>query len=431
METREVEPARRLRGRIRAPGDKSISHRAALLNAIADGEARVENFLPGADCRATLHCLALLGVPATLSRDRTRLTVRGSGLRLGEPGDVLDARNSGTTMRLLAGLLAGQPFFSTITGDESLRSRPMARVVEPLRQMGARIWGRREGLLAPLAIAGSRLKAIDHASPVASAQVKSALLLAGLYAEGRTTVTEPWRSRDHTERMLAAMGAPLTVQGLTVGVQPPSNSLRPLSFRVPGDVSAAAFWLVAGSLHPDAELMLPGVGLNPTRTGVIDILRQMGASIDVADERVEGGEPIGDVTVRSSRLHGTVVAGELVPRAIDELPVLALAAALAEGATEIRDAAELRVKETDRVATVTAELTRLGARIEARPDGFAIQGVTALRGTTVRSHGDHRLAMTLAVAGIVARGATRVEDAASVAVSYPRFWDDLREVSRG
>lgn len=427
---RKSNPPPRLRGLVRLPGDKSISHRAALLNALAGGEAIVDNFLPGADCLSTLACVRSLGVESSLNRTRTRLAIRGAGLQLNEPCDVLDAGNSGTTTRLLAGILAGQPFFSVVTGDGSLRSRPMARVVEPLRGMGARIDGREEGRLAPLSIRGGNLSAIEHVSKAASAQVKSAILLAGLFADGTTSVTEPSRSRDHTERMLAAMGAPVAVDGLTVSVSRASAPLQPLSLRVPGDISAAAFWLVAGSIHPDADLTIENAGLNPTRTGVLDILLDMGADITVSNEHDEGGEPVGDLRVRSSRLRGTEIGGDLVPRSIDELPVIALAAALAEGRTIVRDAAELRVKETDRVATVARELGVLGAKIEPRADGFEISGVKALTGGSVASHGDHRLAMLLGVAGLVTSGVV-VEGSEDVAVSYPRFWQDLDRLSAG
>lgn len=430
MTVRKSNPPARLRGRVRLPGDKSISHRAALLNALATGDALVENFLPGADCLSTLACLRSLGVESTLDRRRTRLTIRGAGLQLSEPRDVLDAGNSGTTTRLLAGILAGQSFFSVMTGDASLRGRPMARVIEPLRRMGARIAGREDGRFAPFAIEGGNLRGIEHVSKAASAQVKSAVLLAGLLAEGHTTVSEPSRSRDHTERMLAAMGAPIAVDGLSVSVTRAAAALRPLSLRVPGDTSAAAFWLVAGSIHPDADITVENAGLNPTRTGVLDILRAMGADIAVTNEHTEGGEPAGDLRVRSARLRGIEIGGDLVPRSIDELPVVALAAALAEGHTIIRDAAELRVKESDRVATVAHELGALGARVEPRDDGFAITGVAALCGGTVHSHGDHRLAMLLGVAGLVTPDVV-LEGASDVAVSYPRFWRDLDRLSAG
>jgi 3-phosphoshikimate 1-carboxyvinyltransferase len=423
---RTVRPARRLRGEIAVPGDKSISHRAAMLNALADGDAVVRNFLAGDDCLSTLGVLRALGVAAELETGggATVLTVRGGGLRgLREPGDVLDCGNSGTTMRLMAGVLAGQAFAGVLTGDDSLRSRPMARVTEPLREMGARIDGREDGRFAPLSIRGGGLRGITYRTPMASAQVKSAILLAGLSADGDTTVIEPEATRDHTERMLGAMGARLQREGSVVRIGP-AKSLSPLSMRVPNDISAAAFWMVAAVTHPDAELRLTGVGLNPTRTGIIDALREMGADLSVEEERVAGGEPVGDIVARSSRLAAASFSGEIIPRMIDEIPALAVAAAHAEGTTTIADARELRVKESDRIATVSSELRALGVRVEERDDGMAIDG-GGIDGGETRSHGDHRLAMAMAVAGLSARGDVRIDGAEAVAVSYPEFWSHL------
>ena len=422
---RTVRAARRLRGTIEPPGDKSISHRAAILNAIAHGEAVVENFQTGADCLATVRCLRALGIRIE-SPTAGILRVHGvgrSGLR--EAAAVLNAANSGTTLRLLAGLLAAQHFFSVLTGDASLRSRPMGRIVEPLQAMGARIQGRADGTRPPLAIEGGRLRGIRHRLPVASAQVKSALTLAGLYAEGETVLEEPTPSRDHTERMLRAMGAAIVADKGSLRVSPLTGDLAPLSLRVPGDISAAAFWMVAAAAHPDAELRLTGVGVNPSRSGIIDALRAMGASIAVEEERMSGCEPVADVVVRSSRLRGVVIEGPLIPRLIDEVPALAVAACLAEGDTVVRDAGELRLKESDRIHTTAGELRQLGAHIEELPDGMVIHGAGALRGAACGSHGDHRLAMTLAMAGLLAAGETTVHDAEAVAVSYPGFWDDL------
>jgi len=414
-----------LRGTIEPPGDKSISHRAAILNAIAEGEAVVENFQTGADCLATLRCLRALSIRIE-SPAAGILRVHGvgrSGLR--EAATVLNAANSGTTLRLLAGLLAAQPFFSVLTGDASLRSRPMGRIVEPLRAMGARIQGRADGTRPPLAIEGGGLRGIRHRLPVASAQVKSALTLAGLYAEGETVLEDPAPSRDHTERMLRAMGAAAVAGEGGLRVSPLTGELAPLSLRVPGDISAAAFWMVAAAAHPDAELRLTGVGINPSRSGIIDALRAMGASIAVEEERMSGCEPVADIVVRSSRLRGAVIEGPLIPRLIDEVPALAVAACLAEGETVVRDAGELRLKESDRIRTTAGELRLLGAHIEELPDGMVIHGADALRGTACGSHGDHRLAMTLAVAGLLAAGETTVHGAEAVAVSYPGFWNDL------
>ena len=428
---RKIRSSPRLRGTVEVPGDKSISHRAAILNAVAAGPAVVDNFLFAADCLATLDCLEALGVSWSVDRG-SQLWLAGNGLAgLGESGHVLDAQNSGTTLRLLAGLLAGRPFLSIMTGDESLRARPMGRVIEPLREMGAQIWGRDGDNLAPLAIRGGPLRGIHYRSPVASAQVKSAVLLAGLQAEGETTLEEPVRSRDHTERMLRAMGADLREEGNALRLSPLKRDLTPLNLRVPSDMSAAAFWLVAGALHPDAEIHLSGVGMNPTRTGIVTALRQMGADLEVHEERQAGGEPVADIVVRSSRLTGTTVEGEIVVSLIDEVPVLAVAAALARGRTVIRDIGELRVKESDRIAATAQELRKLGARVEEQPDALTIEGVPALRGAACDSRSDHRLAMALAVAGMVAEGETVLSGAEAVSISYPSFWGHLTELGSG
>lgn len=424
-----VRPPPSLRGSLRPPGDKSVSHRAAILNAIAQGEATVENVQRGADVLATLRCLQRLGVRHQwLDESTVRIFGVGrDGLR--EPAAILDCRNSGTTIRLLAGLLAPQPFFSVLSGDASLRSRPMDRVVRPLQAMGADIRGRRGGGQAPLAISGRALRGIRYRLPQASAQVKSALALAALYADGDTHLEEPAPSRDHTERMLQTMGADVRYGDGAVALRPLAGDLRPLSFRVPGDLSAAACWLVAAALHPQAELRLAGVGVNPTRTGVVEALRRMGADIALENERLEGREPLADIVARSSRLRGVVIEGDLVPRAIDELPLIALAASLASGETFIRDAAELRVKESDRVRNTVRELRRLGADIEELADGMRIRGLRRLRGASVSSHGDHRLAMLLAVAGLVAQGETVIGNPQAVAISYPWFWGDLERLA--
>jgi 3-phosphoshikimate 1-carboxyvinyltransferase len=426
MTVRIVHPAKRLRGTLAVPGDKSISHRAAIFNALADGEALIENFLPGDDCLSTLRVLRALGIDCHLTR--TTLRVGGSGQGgLREPSGVLDCGNSGTTMRLMSGLLAGQLFFSVLDGDESLRTRPMARVVEPLRAMGARIDGRDDGRLAPLAIRGGALKGIRYRTTVASAQVKSAVLLAGLFALGETVVEEPAATRDHTERMLAAMGARIAGEGPAVRIEP--GPLRPLSMRIANDFSAAAFWIVAACVHPDAELRLTGVGVNPTRTGLLDALRIMGADISVEEERVVGGEPVADIVARSSRLERIEASGELVLRAVDEIPALAVAAAFARGGTVIRDAQELRVKESDRIATVASQLAALGVRVEERPDGMVIEGGGGLAAGEVRSFRDHRLAMALAAGALAGPGDVCIDGAEAASVSYPSFWDDLERVS--
>ena len=427
MEQR-IEQVKTLAGQAVPPGDKSISHRAVILNAIADGTAEISNYLPGDDVMSTITCLQALGVDIEVGPDK--LVVHGvgsSGLR--EAQDILDAHNSGTTMRLLSGLLAAQPFLSTITGDESLRTRPMNRVIEPLRLMGASIWGKSSDGLAPLVIQGSELRGIAYEMPVASAQVKSAILLAALYAQGSTTIIEPVKSRDHTERMLRAMGVALNISGNEVRCLPTSKSLKSMDVTVPGDISAAAYWLVAGAIHPDARVEITSVGMNPTRSGVIDVLKAMGAKIRIENERKEGGEPIADIIIESSELKAIDIDGELIPRLIDEIPVLAMAAAMAKGKTTIRDAGELRVKESDRITSTTTELRKLGAEIEELLDGMVIHGTGKLTGAECDSHGDHRLAMALGVAGLVAAGDTVVYNAEAVNASYPGFWQDLNMLS--
>jgi 3-phosphoshikimate 1-carboxyvinyltransferase len=429
-----IRPGGPLRGRGRVPGDKSISHRALLLGALAGGASHISGFLPSRDCLATLACLRALGIHVE-AHDETTLTVGGRGLHgLQAPGAPLNCVRSGTTMRLLAGILAGQSFDCTLTGDPQLLRRPMRRITEPLRHMGARIEA--TDSRAPLAIHGRRLHGCDHTLAVASAQVKSALLLAGLYADGPTTVRQPGPARDHTERMLAAMGAAIQTAGLNVTLDPSpvlrqasmvslSNhqdaALSPLALHIPGDLSSAAFPLVAAALLSGSEVTIERVGVNPTRTGLMDVLRAMGAGVAVENEHEQGGEPVADVTMRASDLAGVEVSGHTVVRMIDEFPVLAVAATQAHGTTVVRDAAELRVKETDRIATAVAELRVLGARIEPRPDGFVVEGPTPLRGGVVDSRGDHRLAMALAVAGLFAQGEVTIENAECVADSFPGF----------
>ena len=419
----------RIRGSLTPPADKSISHRAAMFNAVAEGEAVVENFLRSADSLATLACLRKMGVSWQLEDDTLRIRGAGrDGLR--EPDGVLDCRNSGTSIRLLAGLLAPQPFLSVLSGDSSLRSRPMSRVIEPLREMGAQIWGRAGDTKAPLVIHGGPLRGISYRLPVASGQVKSALLIAGLWAEGETVVEEPEPARDHTERMLRAMGADVRFgEGPYARIEPLRGELTAMSFRVPGDISSAAPWLVLGAVHPDAEIRIRGVCVNPTRTGVLDALSMMGADIRLEEERTWGAEPVADIVVRSSELRGAVIEGGLVPRAIDELPLLALAGCFAQGETVIRDAKELRVKESDRIRTTVAGLRRMGAQIEETEDGIRIAGSQGLSGAAVSSFGDHRVAVMLGIAGLVARGETVVRNSSAVAVSYPRFWEDARTLS--
>lgn len=420
----------RIRATIQVPGDKSISHRSLIFNAIADGSATIERLLDAHDVRSTAACLSALGAEIEWPEGAPSACVHGRGMHgLFEAEDVLDCGNSGTTMRLMAGLLAAHPILSILTGDDMLRGRPMARIIGPLQKMGAQIHARRGDTLPPLVIKGGNLRGMDFASPVASAQVKSALLLAGLYADGETRVTEPLRSRDHSERMLAAMGAPLETHDTTTSIRA-ATRLEPLSLRVPGDISSAAPWLVLGACHPDAEIVVRGVNTNPTRTGLLDILRAMGANVELTEERASGGEPVADLIVHTSKLTGTIVSGSLVPRAIDELPLVALLACFAEGDTIVKDAAELRVKESDRVEAVVQALGRLGAKVTPHEDGFTVHGPINLRAGRVDGGGDHRIGMLCAIAGSLADGETRIKNDA-VGVSYPAFWEDLAAAARG
>ena len=436
-----VRPAPRLRGELRLPGDKSVSHRALLFAALAEGETLVTGAGDGLDVRATAGVIAALGATVERSGDNPRavdyriISPGRAGLR--EPDAILDCRNSGTTLRLTAGILAGLPGFAILDGDASLRGRPMGRIAAPLAAMGATICGRANATLPPLAITGrSPLRPIDHATAAPSAQVKSAVLLAGLAAAGTTTVRESVVTRDHTERMLRARGVAVRTDRLPGGgalhAIDGGATVAALDQRVPGDVSGAAFWLVAAAIHPDAELTLREVGTNPTRRAIIDLLRRMGARIDerpagaAGDE--EGGEPLADLVVRSSALRGIDVTAEEVAAAIDEIPVLCLAAAVATGRTRIRGTAELRHKESDRVAGIVAGLAALGARVTVDGDAIEIDGGRALTGAPVETHDDHRLAMTFAVAGLIARGETLVRDAGSADVSYPGFFGELERV---
>ncbi|MDB9540689.1 3-phosphoshikimate 1-carboxyvinyltransferase [Anabaenopsis arnoldii] len=419
-----------LHGCIRVPGDKSISHRALMLGAIAHGETQIEGLLLGEDPRSTASCFQAMG--AQISELNTELVrVQGIGLgQLQEPMDVLNAGNSGTTLRLMLGLLASHPGrFFTVTGDSSLRSRPMSRVVQPLQQMGAEIWGRKGNSLAPLAIQGQALKPIHYHSPIASAQVKSCLLLAGLLTPGQTTITEPALSRDHSERMLRAFGAELTIDPDTnsVTLKGPAQ-LHGQKVIVPGDISSAAFWLVAGAIVPDSELLIENVGVNPTRTGILEALALMGANIQLENQREVAGEPVADLRVRSSGLKSCTIAGDIIPRMIDEIPILAVAAVFATGTTIIRDAAELRVKESDRITVMAQQLNKMGAKVNELPDGMEITGGTPLVGTDVDSHTDHRIAMSLAIASLVSTGITTIHRAEAAAISYPNFTATLTKV---
>jgi 3-phosphoshikimate 1-carboxyvinyltransferase len=416
---------RPLRGRLRLPGDKSISHRALIFAALAEGKSTITHLATGADAHATRSALEQLGV-----RIRTRsgaVIVQGAGAgRWSEPDGVLDCGNSGTTMRVLSGVLAAQPFLSVLTGDESLRQRPMARVVTPLRAMGARVDGRDDGALAPLVVRGNALRGMRHELPIASAQVKSALLLAGLHADGSTEIVSPAPSRDHTERMLTALGAPIEHDPLVARIH--AGAPRAFVLDVPGDPSSAAFFAVAATVTPKSELTLEAVSCNPTRIGFVDVLRRMGADIEV---RVTGevcGEPIGEMTVRASHLHGTTIAGDEIPNVIDEIPALAVAGAFAEGVTDIRDAAELVVKESNRIGALHTELGQLGVGVEPRADGLLIRGGVP-RAAQFRSHGDHRIAMAMAVAANAVDGESVVGGWRAVSSSYPEFGEHLAELT--
>ncbi len=418
-------PAAQVRGRFRLPGDKSLCHRLAILGALAEGETRLSNFASAADCASTLGCLRALGV--SIDQSGASVQIQGRGFAgLTAPRAELDAGNSGSTLRMLAGVLAGRPFHSTLTGDASLRGRPVERVAAPLRAMGARLTS--TGGRPPLNIEGASLTSLTWDLPVASAQLKTAILLAGLQAAGQTTVREPAPSRDHTERLLPLFGAPVERTGLTASIRGGAR-LRPVQIAVAGDVSSAAFLVVAAITRPRSEIRLDGVSLNPSRTAFIEVLRRMGADIEVESAGGEA-EPIGTIIARSSHLHGVDVAAESVPALIDELPVLAVAAAFAEGRFTVAGAAELRVKESDRIAALAEGLRAMGVRLEERPDGLAIEGGRPLHGAAVRSHGDHRIAMSLAIAALGAEGATELADAECVSVSFPEFFELLAQACR-
>ncbi len=434
MKKLTIHPAKQVTGGVEPPGDKSISHRYAMIAALAEGASELRHFAAAADCHSTLDCMKALGAEVKLDKDTVRIT--GHGLR-GLKGSrrALDAGNSGTTMRLLAGILAGQEFASKLTGDASLQKRPMKRVVGPLRQMGADIRARDDNF-APLEIRGGRLHAIDFKMPMASAQVKSAVLLAGLFAEGETIVTEPARTRDHTELALEEFGAPIEKVGKTIRIQGlaagnGAAKLHSRSLDVPGDLSSAVFFIAAASLFPDSNLLIHNVGLNPTRTAILDVFASMGASLQMLSVRSAHGEIVGDLAVKGASLKGGVIAGEKIPLVIDELPMLAALGPYTEHGIEIRDAAELRVKESDRIAALAENLRRMGATVEERPDGLRVEGRAAgnLRGAEIEPHGDHRIAMAFAVAALGANGATLIRDAGCAAVSYPTFFADLERVA--
>ena len=412
-----------LRGEVTIPGDKSISHRAVMLGAISEGTTRITNFLRGADCLSTIACFRKMGIDIEESPDQ--ILVHGKGLHgLQAPADILDAGNSGTTTRLISGILAGQSFESTLTGDASIQKRPMKRIITPLTMMGADVESLSGDGCAPLRIRGSHLKGIDYHSPVASAQVKSCILLAGLYADSVTSVTEPYVSRDHSERMLSSFGAALKTDGSTVSIQPEPR-LMGQEVAVPGDISSAAYFIAAALLVPGSELLIKNVGINPTRDGILRICRRMGADITILNRREHGREPVADLLVKHSPLTGTVIEGAVIPTLIDELPILAVMAAFAEGSTVIRDAQQLKVKESNRLDILVHHLSAMGADITGTEDGMVINGGRPLHGAVLESHLDHRIAMSFAVAGIAAQGETEILQADCVDISYPGFYRDL------
>lgn len=432
MSVRKITPGNHLRGELTVPGDKSISHRAVMLGSIAQGTTEITNFLKGADCLSTIRCFRQMGV--SIEEKPDCILVHGRGLRgLTAPDGTLNTGNSGTTTRLMSGILAGQRFSSLLSGDASLNSRPMKRIMDPLGQMGARITSVNGNGCAPLSIHPGDLHGIAYTSPVASAQVKSAILLAGLYADGETSVTEPVLSRNHTELMLQNFGAyvmtALHPGGSATAYVEPCQELYGQQVYVPGDISSAAYFIAAALLTPGSELLIKNVGTNFTRAGFLKVCEAMGADVTLVNKTIEGGEPRADILARSSSLKGTVIEGELIPTLIDEIPILAVMAALAEGTTVIRDAAELKVKETNRIDTVTAGLAAMGANVTPTEDGMIIEGVSCLTGARIQSHLDHRIAMAFAVAGLAAQGETFIEDSQCVDVSYPEFFQTLEQLS--
>lgn len=413
----EIKKMNSVCGEITVPGDKSISHRAVMLGALADGTTNISGFLKGADCLSTIDCFRKMGIEIEVEGDN--VTVHGKGLHgLSKPAEMLYTGNSGTTTRLLCGILSGQPFDVSITGDASICKRPMGRVTKPLALMGADI----ENEYCPLHIHGRNLKGIEYNMTVASAQVKTALILAGLYAEGDTIIHEIEKSRDHTEVILTAMGANIEVDGLTIKVGK-TDALKAQNVEVPGDISSAAFFMVLGAVMPDSEIIIRNVGVNPTRTGIIDVFNAMGADMELINERTTAGEPVADIIIRSSKLHGTVIGGSVIPRLIDELPVIAVAAVFAEGKTVIKDAEELKVKETNRIRAVVDEFKKCGIDIEETDDGMIITGGKPIHGADFKTYGDHRMAMSLTILAQLAEGVSTLDDSKCVDVSYPSFFE--------
>lgn len=411
-------------GQIKVPGDKSISHRAVMLGSLANGVTEISGFLKGADCLSTIDCFRKMGIYIDINGEN--VTVHGNGLRgLKKPDEMLYTGNSGTTTRLLCGILAGQNFDTSITGDASIQKRPMGRVVQPLSTMGAKV----ENEYCPLYITGTKLHGIDYKMPVASAQVKTAIILAGLYADGETVIHEIEKSRDHTELMLSAMGADLTVDNLDITVKP-TNDLTAVNVDVPGDISSAAFFLVLGAIMPNSQITVTNVGINPTRTGIIDVLKDMGADITLENVHTSAGETVADITVRSSSLKGTTVGGDIIPRLIDELPIIAVAAVFADGQTVIKDAQELKVKETNRIRAVVDEFNKCGIDITETDDGMIINGGKSIHGADFKTYGDHRMAMSLTVLAQLADGESTLDDSDCACVSYPTFFDDFYKLGK-
>ena len=418
----------RLKGTLKVPGDKSISHRCVMLGSLARGTTTVTGFLQGADCLSSISCFRQMGI--AIEHDRQTVKIHGKGLHaLSRPEGVLDTGNSGTTTRLMSGILAAQPFDCVINGDASIQSRPMGRIITPLSMMGADIQSLKGNNCAPLAINGGALTGIAYPSPVASAQVKSAILLAGLYARGETSVTEPYVSRDHTERMLKACGADIRTDGTTVTIRPVPE-LYACDIQVPGDISSAAYFIAAGLIVPGSQIRLLNVGVNPTRDGILKVCRDMGADITLDNERTYGSEPAADIIVRSSRLHGATIGGSIIPTLIDELPVIAVLACFAEGTTVIKDAQELKVKESNRIDIMVDNLKAMGADITATEDGMIIHGGRPLHGAAIATHMDHRVAMSFSVAGLASDGVTRLDHGECVDISYPGFFEDLKKLAR-
>ena len=418
----------RLRGEVTIPGDKSISHRAVMFGSLAEGTTEVTGFLRGADCLSTIDCFRRLGI--TVEDKNERILIHGRGLHgLSAPEQLLDAGNSGTTTRLISGILSGQNFETTLTGDTSIQKRPMGRIIEPLSQMGASIESIRGNGCAPLRIQGRSLHGIHYTTKVASAQVKSAILLAGLYADAPTSVTEPALSRNHSELMLHFFGADVRTEGTTATIQP-EPELTGQKVNVPGDISSAAYFIAAGCISPDSEILIRNVGINPTRDGILKVCRLMNADVTLLNENADSGEPTADLLVRTSSLKGCTIEGDLIPTLIDELPILAVMACFAEGTTLIRDAAELKVKESDRIAVMTENLTAMGAHVTATEDGMIIEGGYPLRGAVIDSHLDHRIAMSFAIAALNADGETRIQGADCVTISYPAFYKDLEKLQQ-